>query len=65
LEEEDLAGHYKKPASKGEAGGQVRIPMMPIRRSDPMPISAERSDARLSQSETLIDIRQEFCGSGR
>jgi len=39
----------------------VRIPMMSISHSDLMPISAERSDAGLSQCETMIGIRQEFC----
>ncbi|MBZ5586921.1 MAG: hypothetical protein LAQ30_32990, partial [Acidobacteriia bacterium] len=38
----------------------VRIPMMSISHSDLMPIRAERSDAGLSQCETVIDIRQEF-----
>jgi hypothetical protein len=37
-----------------------RIPMMSISRSDLMPIRAERSDAGLSQCETVIDISQEF-----
>jgi hypothetical protein len=37
------------------------IPMMSISHSDLMPISAERSDAGLSQCETMIGIRQEFC----
>jgi hypothetical protein len=32
--------------------------MMSISHSDLMPIRAERSDARLSQFETVIDIRQ-------
>ena len=35
--------------------------MMSISHSDLMPIRAERSDAGLSQCETVIDIRQEFC----
>jgi hypothetical protein len=39
----------------------VRIPMMSISRSEVMAISAERSDARLFQCETVIDIRQVFC----
>jgi hypothetical protein len=39
----------------------VRIPMMSISHSDLMPIRKERSDAELSQCETVIDIRQEFC----
>jgi hypothetical protein len=44
------------------AGGDpVRIPMMSISHSDLMPIRSERSDARLSQCEVVIDIRQEFC----
>ena len=34
--------------------------MMSISRSDVMAISAERSDARLFQCETVIDIRQGF-----
>jgi len=39
----------------------MRIPMMAISRSEVMAISAERSDARLFQCETVIDIRQGFC----
>jgi len=39
----------------------LRIPMMSISRSEVMAISAERSDARLFQCETVIDIRQGFC----
>jgi len=39
----------------------VRIPMMSISRSEVMAISAERSDARLFQCESVIDIRQGFC----
>jgi hypothetical protein len=39
----------------------VGIPMMPISHSDLMPIRSERSDAGLSQCETVIGIRQEFC----
>ena len=42
------------------AVGRVRIPMMSISHSDLMPIRTERSDAGLSQCETVIDIRQEF-----
>jgi len=38
----------------------LHIPMMSISHSDLMPISSERSDAGLSQCETVIDIRQEF-----
>ena len=45
------------PGFKRELG----IPMMSISHSDLMPISAERSDAGLSQCETMIGIRQEFC----
>jgi hypothetical protein len=37
---------------------KLRIPMMSISHSDLMPIRAERSDAGLSQCETVIDIRQ-------
>ena len=40
---------------------EVRIPMMSISHSDLMPISSERSDARLSHCEIVIDISQEFC----
>jgi len=39
---------------------KMRIPMMSISHSDLMPIRKERSDAGLSQCETVIDIRQEF-----
>ena len=38
----------------------VRIPMMSISRSEVMAISAERSDARLFQCESVIGIRQGF-----
>jgi hypothetical protein len=41
---------------------KVRIPMMPITQSDLMPISAERSDAGLSQCERVIDISQDVFG---
>jgi hypothetical protein len=41
--------------------GAVRIPMMSISHSDLMPIRSERSDAGLSQCETVIDIRQGLC----
>jgi hypothetical protein len=43
------------------AFANVRIPMMSISRSEVMAISAERSDARPFQCETVIDIRQDFC----
>jgi hypothetical protein len=43
----------------GEAS-LLGIPMMSISHSDLMPISSERSDAGLSQCETVIDIRQGF-----
>ena len=36
----------------------MRIPMMSITHSDLMPISSERSDARLSHCEVVIDISQ-------
>jgi hypothetical protein len=39
----------------------MRIPMMSITQSDLMPISAERSDAGLSQCERVIDISQDVC----
>ena len=39
---------------------EVRIPMMSISRSEVMAISAERSDARLFQCESVIGIRQGF-----
>jgi hypothetical protein len=35
--------------------------MMSISQSDLMPIRSERSDARLSQFESVIDIRQHLC----
>jgi len=35
--------------------------MMSISHSDLMPIRSERSDAGLSQCETVIGIRQEFA----
>jgi hypothetical protein len=38
----------------------MRIPMMSISRSDVMAITAERSDARLFQLESVIGIRQGF-----
>ena len=40
---------------------RVGIPMMSISHSDLMPIRAERSDAGLSQCETVIDMSQDFC----
>jgi hypothetical protein len=39
----------------------MRIPMMSISYSDPMPIRSERSDAGLSQCEIVIGISQDFC----
>ena len=54
-----------------ETAPLVRIPMMPITQSDLMSISAERSDAGLSQCERVIDISQDvfrfsarFCVEG-
>ena len=41
----------------------LRIPMMSITQSDLMPISLGRSDAGLSQCETVIGISQEFSAS--
>ena len=60
-------GLYKSPtkaieelvANSFDAG--VGIPMMSISHSDLMPIRSERSDAGLSQCETVIGIRQEVC----
>jgi hypothetical protein len=45
------------------AGSRITlgIPMMSISHSDLLPIRSERSDAGLSQCETVIGIRQEFC----
>ena len=40
--------------------GWLRIPMMPIRQSDLMPISSEASNAGLPQCELVIGIRQGF-----
>jgi len=40
---------------------RLRIPMMSISHSDLMPIRSERSDAGLSQCETVIGISQYFC----
>jgi hypothetical protein len=40
---------------------EVGIPMMSISHSDVIPIRSERSDAGLSQCETVIGIRQEVC----
>jgi hypothetical protein len=42
----------------GWAEGGVCIPMMSITQSDLMPISAERSDAGLSQCERVIGMSQ-------
>jgi hypothetical protein len=43
------------------SGNLMRIPMMSISHSDLMSIRSERSDAGLSQCETVIDIRQGVC----
>jgi hypothetical protein len=49
-----------KPASRDHPKtGQVGIPMMSITQSDLMPISAERSDAGLSQCERVIGMSQD------
>jgi RHS repeat-associated protein len=50
------------PEFSGMYGLGVRIPMMPITQSNLMPISAERSDAGLSQCERVIDISQDVFG---
>ena len=45
----------------GTAVRFLGIPMMSISHSDLMPIRSERSDAGLSQCETVIGISQDFC----
>ena len=55
-----LEGHVVRTAfQQGWDTLNMRIPMMSISRSEVMAISAERSDAGLSQCESVIDIRQE------
>jgi hypothetical protein len=49
-----------KQTETGCDAALMGIPMMSISHSDLMPIRSERSDAGLSQCETVIDIRQEF-----
>jgi hypothetical protein len=49
-----------RKASVARWRDNMGIPMMSISHSDLMPISSERSDAGLSQCETVIDISQEF-----
>ena len=56
-----LSMRGKELGKMAEIFGLLRIPMMSISHSDLMPIRSERSDAGLSQCETVIDIRQEFC----
>ena len=52
--------YFKSPDVRNQKkASPVHIPMS-ISHSDLMPISSERSDAGLSQSETVIDISQEF-----
>jgi hypothetical protein len=49
-------------ASKAQtlrSGHRLGIPMMSITQSDLMPISAERSDAGLSQCERVIGMSQD------
>jgi hypothetical protein len=58
LPEERSDAHWQRAAR------ELGIPMMSISHSDLMPISSERSDAGLSQCETVIDIRQGFSCSG-
>src|SRR6266852_5602704 len=55
-----LVDIIKRKGILSSTGTSVRIPMMSISHSDLMPIRSERSDARLSQCEVVIDIRQEF-----
>jgi hypothetical protein len=50
-----------RPFKSSSLRSGLRIPMMSISQSDLMPIRSERSDARLSQFESVIDIRQHFC----
>jgi hypothetical protein len=50
-----------RPRPLASSDLDLRIPMMSISQSDLMPIRSERSDARLSQFESVIDIRQHFC----
>ncbi len=59
LQPASISGWLAGPARAGAPF--VRIPMMSISRSEVMAISAERSDAGLSQCESVIDIRQGFC----
>jgi hypothetical protein len=56
----DIRPRGSCPWANGGGDAHVRIPMMSISHSDLMPIRSERSDAGLSQCETVIDIRQEF-----
>ncbi len=49
------------PKASSRSRVLMRIPMMSISHSDLMPIRSERSDAGLSQCETVIGMRQEFC----
>jgi len=53
----------EKPAA-GRIACPMRIPAKPISQSDLMPISSERSDAGLPQSELVIGIRQDFSRVG-
>jgi hypothetical protein len=58
-EDEMIAAFLRAEIGSSRFG--VGIPMMSISHSDLMPIRSERSDAGLSQCETVIGIRQEFC----
>ena len=57
-------GHFEQAgdfdAPNPEIHSAMTVPMMSISRSEVMAISAERSDARLFQCESVIGIRQGF-----
>ena len=61
-EREDARLRRANVYARNPAFPRMRIPMMPITQSDLMPISAERSDAGLSQCERVIDISQDGFG---
>ena len=58
---EGIDGRERRLEARDASTFFVRIPIMSISHSDLMPIRSERSDAELSQCETVIGIRQEFC----
>jgi hypothetical protein len=59
-EQEFVIGWLLSGAKFDVGLNRVRIPMMSISRSEVMAISAERSDERLFQCESVIGIRQGF-----